>query len=227
MKRIVFILDDLRRDIARNIIFPALKGAYFYEFQAFGDSTFQVFSKIAQYMRRFNGWKGLITGGGWIQKIDWSFLDFFWVAPSLFPLVNNLDLIRKFKLSWGLSLREPSLLIIHDCFIHNYFEDFNTKQRSEIIAAIKDDPENCFKAYENRCRQMIAPLQRSLELFSDWECFITTDHGEEFTGPEVTHDFGQYSKNVMDIFLISFRPIKFSHFKELFGEKECRTGEIV
>jgi len=193
MKRLVIILDTLRRDVAKEILAPAFAEAKFHEIEAIGACTITCFPHFAKAINEFKGHKAIVTGGGFAGAFFGKYKYDYNNATTMFPLFKAgvlPDLDKQ---------KGNTLLVVHDYYIHNYFDDVGKSKPISWVGGISDDrKEELFEAYHQRTRECIPRIQMLLGRFKGWEVYITTDHGEAFWERDERYHHGRMSQKVIE-----------------------------
>lgn len=201
--RVVIILDTVRYDEARIILWPEIAGTL-YRATSLADHTLSFYSQIKGSLEGYPGKVSLITTG-WGEKAGVSVWrnDYRW----MFPLKDSFDICLKEVKRMG---REDSggLVLIHDFWIHNYFDDIGG------IRLVRGwNRREVYGAYLSRIRRMIPVLQtfiREVSIEDGVEIFLTADHGEAFWEEDGRHHHGKPCRDengvpsrwVTDIFVL-------------------------
>jgi hypothetical protein len=173
MKRLIVIIDSLRYDAAKEILFPKL-GGKLYKVKAFGSWTRPVFQRISELIRDFPGWKGLVTSGGWTSRlfINWQ-LDYYNDQHVL--ALTDFDFQMLYR---QLENKEHCMLMVHSGEVHQYFEDLGIKDPRKELASY--DHFIALQAYRGRVKRLLPLLEHLFLLFEGYEKYVTSDHGEAF-----------------------------------------------
>lgn len=200
-RRVVIVLDALRRDTAKWILLPYFD-AKFHEVQNLGNATPTVFNKICSFLNGFSGWRGIITGGGFptIALRESGIRINYFNEGSLFPLFDV-----KGCLPTAMPLVDTSaILIIHNYFIHNYFDD--VEGQGVLPKDFKvADKEKMLVSYALRAHALIPFIMRERRRFHDWEFYVTADHGEAFWETDNKCHHGVDCPEVLDGFILDFQ----------------------
>lgn len=212
MKRVIVVIDDLRRDTAKELLFPHFK-AKFHEVQSLGTYTREVFSQFAKAINAFPGWRGIVSdgfGSKMFQNLD---VDFY--HEAFYPVKEYEKLLPLLK-----PPKENTLLVLHDYWVHNYWSELNLHPTT--TNALKSYKDMLVFYYKKRAIQMIKPLIELRKHFLDWEFYITSDHGEAFWEDGKTRFHGRNFPRIpslVDNFVIDFQ------FKEKLTQVGLMRGE--
>lgn len=223
MNRMVIILDALRRDTAKEILCPAFPEAKFHELTAIDNYTGPVFKQFSEWIQDFKGWKGVICGGALAgMHFSQDELDFF-NDTIMTPLLKIFSLLPREIPDWNkwVPFEGNGMWVIHDYFIHNYSEEIDCLPLMLLYTRGIEYRDDLIKAYKNRVHHLVPILQRLRKKFSEWEFYITTDHGEAFWEDGVAYHHGrpstklikreglistfQEAPSVMDIWCLDFQ----------------------
>jgi len=208
MKRLIIILDDLRRDVAREYLHPIIGGS-FYPCESLDYWTFPVFGQISVLLDDVTCKKCIITGGGWIERI--RFKNTSVRVFSLSPIMDNFgDIISYAK-------KGKSLVIVHDFYVHQYFEDIDRPIRDWDVR-MRD---KLWKLYCDRTKQVAEKVKDLISNFENWQIYITTDHGEAFWDDGVNYHHPPEFEAcgiIREIFVIAYNSPKLD-YKQLFQKK--------
>ena len=198
IRRVIVILDALRRDTAKWILMQYFD-AKFHEVVNMGVDTTSAFSKIYPLINSFNGWKCVITGGGFAStafKASGIEVDHF-DDKEMYPLLMLDRVLPKMP-----PMDRNALIVVHDYFIHNYFSavsgvkklgDFTLEYKEQLVAA-----------YARRTLAVVPYIQQEKKRFVGWEFYITADHGEAI-GENGKWHHGLNCREVSEGFIIDFQ----------------------
>ena len=209
MNRLVIIIDALRYDAGKQIIAPYFNGTCM-QALSLSDWTFPAFFEIGKLMRNFCGNITLVSGGGWVSRINWKkFGVEYKIAKSLFPLKNTRIAIKQYKDPEG-----DSLLVVHDYWVHQWFMDMPNRK----VQSWKCEQPRALDAYNNRCRQILPWIQDLVDAF-DWDIYITSDHSELMWEVENSYHHNYLARGnpmIREIPLISLGDAPILSYSQLF-----------
>jgi hypothetical protein len=177
MRRLIIVVDNLRYDMVEELMLSKLEGSLFKE-KALGTWTFPAVQKFCDLLGVFQGWKGILTGGGYANYLlakSNFYCDSYteWFNSKGIDIINfTLDRIIP-------ESSERVIFLIHTYEVHQYFADLGFKNPREQLRYIA--PEIALNAYKDRVK-LVTDWIKQIEniLFNDWEVIITSDHGEAF-----------------------------------------------
>lgn len=174
MKRLVIIVDSLRFDCSRLL---GLKRPYWcFQVLSYANGTLAAFREISRHIQQHKGSKIIFTGGGYPEMAKWAD-DVELIDNKMFPLREMGDLIRQ-KIAGSPA---KTLLIVHDYWLHNYWEDVCPEHKPCYWWKSPPDKKKLKEAYYKRTSQtgeMIEKLRADMP--EGWNMYITADHGELF-----------------------------------------------
>jgi len=198
---IIFLLDALRYDVfvKHNTRTPDILLKY----TAAGNYTLPCLEVWADLIEKSDfAYKSVITGGGYASMVKWPRLDYF-NDKHIFPLFSPE--ITK-VLSNNKSLKQNFFVLIHDYYIHNWWEEIGFRNNATDWIpkkGWKEKNEKAFQIYNRRVDETLNQCWKLLqEVKLDSQVIITSDHGEAFyeDGEHFYHhEWGGYTKEVMDI----------------------------
>jgi len=198
----VIILDAVRWDVAIEYLWPAVCGKLI-RVRTPIDWTLAFYEMAKPWIESFPGTVSLMTCG-WGQKAEVKCDRGPW--GHMFPLRDNLyEIIRELiKLS---RTDGNSLLVVHDFFIHNYFDDIGG-----LKSLTPANQNQAWGAYLYRVESILPSIVEAIKAGQThgFEVFLTADHGEAFweKGSQCHHGNccrdadGISAKEVQDIFLL-------------------------
>jgi len=164
----VIILDAVRWDVALEYLWPAYKGELI-KVRTPVDWTLAFYEMAKPWIESFPGKVSLMTCG-WGQKAEVKSDRGPW--GHMFPIRDNLyEIIRELI---KLSKPENSLLVVHDFFVHNYFDDIGG-----LSKLVPGNKARAWGSYISRLQNIIKPLKEAIAegQARGFEVFITADHG--------------------------------------------------
>ena len=212
--RMVIIVDSLRYDCAELL---DLKPCWILPTIALGAHTADVFRELDLW--KWEGPKIMFTGG-WPLKLSWPDVQ---LHSCLYPLAEKQDEISNIIAKSNSLNKDNVLLIVHDYFVHNYFEQVDDgKSPRKWEGKV---PEHAFAAYRTRCIKTGQMIRELLKYTMNWDVYVTADHGECFCEDGISYHHGGLANKsplVYQIPIIGIKNAPILSFTQLFRtQKQC------
>ena len=180
MKRLLIIVDSLRRDAFEWLIWPHLAG-YYAPVQALSNWTLPVLEYVNECLRRLPEPKLVLTSGYGLC-VDWAAEMHEVEYPLLHPE------------RWP-ELPTQGVLVVHDYYVHDYFQDAELDPQ-------RLTPPQTYKAriaYWGRVSVILGGLRRTLHRLHQWRALVVADHGEAFFEDGVHFHHGVWAASVPEV----------------------------
>lgn len=154
----------------------------------------------------------LVSGGGWVSRINWKqFGVTYKASDTLYPVKNGRYFLKMYKEK----LEGDTLLVVHDYWVHQWFKDM----RNVHVQTWKDKQKGAIDAYNKRCNRMIPWLAELFKIFTDWDIYITSDHSELMWEVKDSYHHNYLANDnpmIREIPLISIKEAPLLNYSQLF-----------